>query len=240
MKSKRFTPSSKNFYRLIDNLNVFFNHWDKHYPSPILWDIDKVCPELRILEENYSVIREEVDALLTDRERIPLYNEVSPYIPSATATPGRWQVFMLRGWKYDFKANQAICPKTSALIKKIPKVYLAFFSILDPFKYIERHRGDYKGYIRYHLGIRIPQNPTPHLLVQDKTIYWEEGKSFLFDDFHHHEAFNDNRKARIVLIVDIERPRPFIPRVVNRFFLNTIGRQFFLKRLLGPNAGLKL
>jgi aspartyl/asparaginyl beta-hydroxylase (cupin superfamily) len=225
-------------FNSLDRLNNFFIRWDRYYPEPIFWDIDKTCPELRELENNFSFIQKECAFILENRDLIPTYDKVDPYITTAYRTPGKWQVFMLKGWNYEFKENQKWCPQTTLLLNKIPNIFQAFFSILDPYKYIHTHRGNYKGYLRYHLGVQIPSNPTPHLLVNDKMIYWKEGEGFIFDDFHWHEAFNDNQKPRTVLIVDIVRKRPFTPRVVNYLFLKYIVRPFYFNKLCNSNASV--
>jgi aspartyl/asparaginyl beta-hydroxylase (cupin superfamily) len=213
-------------------VNAFYGLWDRHYPAPILWDVDRACPELRILEEHFPLIQKEADYLLTQRESIPTYKALDPYVTAGEKSPGKWQVFMLKAWKTDFKKRQSLCPETSRLLKYIPSVFQAFFSIMDPFKYIPPHQGMYKGYLRYHLGVKIPTFPRrPHLIVEGETLYWEEGKGFLFDDYLTHEAFNDTSKPRVVLIVDILRPRPLIPDLVNRCILSGFLKPFFFKRV---------
>ena len=51
--------------------------------------------------------------------------------------------------------NEARAPKTAALIRQIPDVYNAFFSVLEPHQHIDPHWGHYKGYVRLLLLLRI-------------------------------------------------------------------------------------
>ncbi len=49
-----------------------------------------------------------------------------------------------------------MCPRTAALMREIPGMTTAMFSILSPRKHILDHRGPYKGVLRYHLGLIVP------------------------------------------------------------------------------------
>ena len=52
--------------------------------------------------------------------------------------------------------NCARCPETVRVLKSIPGMKSAMFSILAPRKHIPEHRGMYKGVLRYHLGLIVP------------------------------------------------------------------------------------
>lgn len=54
--------------------------------------------------------------------------------------------------------NCARCPRTMELLRKVPGAKTAFFSILSPHMHIPAHCGPYKGVIRCHLGLIVP-NP---------------------------------------------------------------------------------
>jgi len=104
------------------------------------------------------------------------------------------------------KKNCARCPETTRLIENIPGMKTAFFSILAPGKYIPEHRGLYKGFIRYHLGIKVPKPFNQCGIKVDGEIrHWEEGKSLIFDDTFTHEAWNLSEEFRVVLLHP-ERP----------------------------------
>jgi beta-hydroxylase len=83
----------------------------------------------------------------------------------------------------------------------------ALFSILAPHKHIGEHRGPYKGVLRYHLGLRIPE-PTEAcgIRVGGELAHWQEGHGLLFDDTYQHEAWNDTDGVRVVLFMDVIRP----------------------------------
>ena len=49
---------------------------------------------------------------------------------------------------YDYiPENEEKAPKTAELLRQIPDVYNAFFSILEPNMHIDPHWGHYKGYV---------------------------------------------------------------------------------------------
>jgi len=95
------------------------------------------------------------------------------------------------------------------VLQKIPGMKSAMFSILAPRKHIPEHRGLWKGVLRYHLGLIIPEPVGSSRIRVGKDVrFWEEGKSMIFDDSHPHEVWNDCDSQRIVLFVDVERPLP--------------------------------
>lgn len=178
---------------------------------PAFYDIDKTYPAFRLLDRGYPVIREEMESVLNYKERIPRYHDLDRaegYISGRKDADKSWRVFMLWSVAGTPTANQARCPRTTALLRKIPGLYQAFFSILDPAKSIPAHSGTYYGYLRYHLGLRVPKNNPPTMRVKDQFHTWEEGRSILFDDSWNHEVSNTSDDLRVVLIVDVLRPLP--------------------------------
>ncbi len=187
---------------------------------PIFWDTDAVCPELHRLEEAFPQIRAEVDALLAERTSMPSYHEINePATGISAGTEGRWNVFMLEILGHRMKENLARCPQTARTLARIPRRIQAFFSVLDPGKSVPLHEGPYLGYLRYHLGVRIPAENPPLIRVAGRPYVWKEGEGAVFDDSWPHEVENHCRELRVVLIVDVRRPLPLIPDLVNRAVL---------------------
>jgi aspartyl/asparaginyl beta-hydroxylase (cupin superfamily) len=62
----------------------------------------------------------------------------------------------------------------------------------------------------------VPAERPPRIRMRDEIYTWKEGESILFDDSWDHEVFNDSSELRAVLIVDVLRPMPRIPALVNR------------------------
>ena len=67
--------------RLIDNpagvLNGRFREAAGGESRPAFYDIDQIHPGLRLLDRNYPVIREEMEAVLKYKDRIPRYHDLS-------------------------------------------------------------------------------------------------------------------------------------------------------------------
>jgi aspartyl/asparaginyl beta-hydroxylase (cupin superfamily) len=131
------------------------------------------------------------------------------------------------------KAFCARCPETMALLDGIPGLFEAFFSILEGGKSIPAHEGPYRGYIRYHLGLVVPEKNPPSIRLKDQIYTWKEGESVLFDDSWNHEVYNQSEGDRVVLIVDIRRPMPqpfdAVNRIVQRIMKPLYGRHIIKK-----------
>lgn len=200
---------------------------------PVFWDIDEVCPELRKLEAAYPAIRAEVEALLADQDSMPAYHEINaPSTEIASTTKGRWNVFMLELLGYRAERNLARCPETARLIEQIPGRLQAMFSVLDPGKSVPLHEGPYLGYLRYHLGIRVPKENPPLIRVAGQPYTWAEGEGVVFDDSWPHQVENEATEPRVVLIVDIRRPLPRVPDLVNRAILHGAAGPLYARKVI--------
>jgi len=151
---------------------------------------------------------------------MPRYHEVNP--PSteiSTSTEGNWNVFMLELLGRRPERNRARCPDTCAALQQVPGILQAFFSVLEPGKSVPLHDGPYIGYLRYHLGVRVPKDDPPLIRVAGREYVWKDGEGVMFDDSWPHEVVNRSREPRVVLVVDLPRPLPLVPRLVNNFML---------------------
>lgn len=197
---------------------------------PVFYDIDTVEPALHKVTAAYPAIRAEFDALLGDLASMPAYGELDKgQSRIAGEGSGRWNVFLLEAFGEKPERNRARCPQTCAAVAKVPNVVQAFFSILDPGKSIPEHSGPYLGYLRYHLGLRVPETRPPTLFLNGIPYTWKEGEGVLFDDSWPHSVANDCPETRAVLIIDIRRPMPgfagFMNRVATLIARYTYGRR---------------
>jgi beta-hydroxylase len=175
------------------------------------------------LEKNSEVIRQELVALLYGQKHLPNIQELSPRQTNLSRQDG-WKsyFFYLLGHRIDESYKR--CPETGKLLDSIPGLALAFFSVLAPGMHIKRHRGSYKGVLRCHLGLIVPEPRTNvRMQVADRMVYWEEGKCVIFDDTHKHEVWNDTDGIRVVLLFDVCRPLPGWLTVVNKFVIRLGG-----------------
>jgi len=171
------------------------------------------------IEANWRVIRQEIEEILENLENVPNFQDVSPDQYSVT-DDDRWKTYFLYAYGLKAKKNCDRCPETTRLIESIPGMKTAFFSILLPGKHIPEHRGPHKGFLRYLLALKVPQEKEKcRIRVGDEIQHWEEGKSMMFDDTFPHEVWNDTDEIRVVLFLDIVRPLHFPMSWFNQFFI---------------------
>ena len=179
-------------------------------------------PWVKQIEENWTVIREELEGVLEDHAALPNFQDISRDQIEIT-DDDRWKTFFLYGFGFKAKLGVEMCPRTAALMEQIPGMKTAMFSILSPHKHILDHRGPYKGVLRYHLGLIVPhEKEACRIRVGEDVRHWEEGKSMIFDDTFNHEVWNDSDETRVVLFVDVLRPLPFPESALNRLIVAAI------------------
>jgi hypothetical protein len=97
-------------------------------------------------------------------------------------------------------------PITLSLLQS-DQIHNAFFSILDPHVDIPPHKGYFKGYLRYHLGIKIPHinSQRPYLVCGGVVYEWKNGEGIVFDDMYSHYVNNPSGQTRVILYLDLKR-----------------------------------
>ena len=221
-----------NYMRLVSLLgpiNRLFDLYTGGPRRPVFYDVDEVRPELAGLRRRFPAIRQELQSLLdnTEAPRAHDVDRMQTYISATTEKD--WRVFYLELIGEKPEANRSRCPVTCAALDRVPGVFQALFSILDPGKSIPSHYGPYRGYLRYHLGLIVPKQDPPQLRVKDEVYTWQEGEDVLWDDTWEHEVINHCKDRRVVLIVDIRRPMPLpltaLNRLVERIMRLVYGKQ---------------
>jgi aspartyl/asparaginyl beta-hydroxylase (cupin superfamily) len=186
-------------------------------------------PWVAHIEQNWEVIREELQRVLEDREALPNFQDISRDQIEIT-DDDRWKTFFLYGYGFEAKLGVEMCPRTAALMREIPGMTTAMFSILSPRKHILDHRGPYKGVLRYHLGLVVPREAEAcRIRVGEEIRHWEAGRSVVFDDTFNHEVWNDTDETRVVLFVDVLRPLPFPESKINELIVKAIGISPFIR-----------
>lgn len=160
----------------------------------------------RELEANAHLIRDELAEVLGLRDELPTMQYISKTQKKIIQTDG-WKTYFFVAYGEKADRNCARCPKTTELLERIPNLEVAFFSILAPGSHIRKHRGVYKGLLRAHLGLIVPEpSQDCRMSVGDEMIYWKEGECVVFDDTYPHEVWNDTDGVRVVLLIDVHRP----------------------------------
>lgn len=180
-----------------------------------------------LLREHWRAIRDEALAVLAQPDAVPLLDEVSPD-HRRIAPPGKWRSFFLHAYGGALPENIARCPRTAALVARVPRLNSAFFSILAPGAHIPAHRGVTKGLITCHLGLIVPDGPV-RMQVSSEAVRWAEGETLVFDDTWEHEVWNDTNATRVVLLVQFGRPLRAPGRWIANLLLWGIRRSSFVR-----------
>ncbi len=187
------------------------------------------------MEDNYLIIRDEFLALQSTQ--IPSFATLSPEQERINEKQD-WKAFVLLAYGNWVDKNSKLCPQTTQLLKEIPAIKSAMFSVLAPGTVLIPHRGPYRGVLRYHLALMVPKQNAADcaLIVDHQKISWQEGSAYVFDDGYEHEAYNRTSEPRVVLFIDFERPLLFPFNFLNRFLIFVISQTPFIKRIY-RNAG---
>jgi len=212
------------FIKFVEDMNVKFSK----YGNPPIYD-KETFPWVKKIENNWEKIRKELDEVMERREDLPSFHEIMPEVETIT-TDNNWKTFFLAGYGLESDENASRCPETVRLLKQIPGMKTAFFSILSPNKHIPAHKGPFNGVLRYHLGLIVPEPKENCKIRIDKEItHWDEGDSIIFDDTYNHEVWNDTSGFRAVLFVDFVRPVKFPFNLFNKLVVSAAAFAPFIK-----------
>ena len=200
--------------RFVERLNLRY----ATHGNPSLYRTD-VFPWAKAIESDWRLIRAELDRVLERKNELPNVQDITPDATSISRDAS-WKIFPLVAYGIRAPRNIELCPSTWRLVRRIPGLKTAMFSILEPGKHIPAHRGPYNGVLRLHLGLIVPQPPElVRMRVGSDIVHWEEGRALIFDDAYEHEVWNDTDQLRVVLFVDFAKPLGFPANVVNRLLL---------------------
>lgn len=186
-------------------------------------------PWVPALEARWRDIRAELEKVLARPEAIPNFQDISRDQVNITQDD-KWKTFFLYGYGYRMDGNCARCPETTRIVESIPGMFTAFFSVLAPGKHIPLHRGPYKGVLRCHLGLIVPEpREQCRIEVGGETACWTEGRCLVFDDTYKHQVRNDTDGTRVVLFLDIVRPMRFPGSWLNAVVLRLIRLSPFIR-----------
>ena len=94
------------------------------------------------------------------------------------------------------------------IVSKIPNIETLLFSRIKPGTVLNPHRGWANlsnRILRCHLTLQTGKDN--YVAVKNKKKYHKEGKIIIFDDSKLHYSSNLSNKSRIVLIIDVVRPK---------------------------------
>jgi beta-hydroxylase len=225
-----------------NNRNIFFiklrdwnlNFYNKFISNPPYLDSDKYFPEHKILENNWTLIRDEINEMVAKTNSLPKFHDVDDGQEFISNNDGKaWNMFLVKTYGFWHKQNSKLCPKIVELFKPFKDVSSISISFLSPGKHIPPHNGPYKGILRYQLAISVPKNGNCQLFVDNKPYSWTEGKGVMFDDTYVHEVRNETDETRIAVLLDLRRKNmPLFLRVYDFIFFKIIQLLVILNRTM--------
>lgn len=189
-------------------------------------------PQFKILEENYLKILNEFLSVTEERRKKKIEDGLfQPWVEKnlyEESNEEGWDVapLMIGGNIIEERCKKF--PILHEFTSKINGIVSISFSLLKPGTHIVPHKGydDYsERVLRFHMGLIVPDGDVG-IRVERDIKKWEEGKSFIFDDFLIHEAWNFTEKDRVVLIIDFLKEESDGAVFVDRNFNNSIKNYF--------------
>jgi beta-hydroxylase len=194
-------------------------------------------PALTVLSDNWQIIRAEAQQLVA-----------AGYIKVAENNNDLgFNSFFKRGWKRFYlkwyqnflPSAELLCPATVALLKQIPGIHGAMFTLLPRGGQLKPHRDPYAGTLRYHLGLITPNDESCRIYVDGEPYHWRDGESVLFDETFIHSAKNDSDIDRIILFCDVERPLNYKwVTAINQIFCKYVMSQSATQNLASDKVGM--
>ena len=243
-KKKLFTKSVNKVFRWFEDVGLM-----RRTPA-YERDYHRTYPGLAELEAKHDVVKAECLALLGIKDKLTNMQELGAGYTAGGIHTAQWKAFMFASGGQFVEENCTRAPQTAELLKRIPNMDNAFFSVLDPNQYITPHWGYYKGFLRYHLGVVIPENnengkcwlrvnddladndqQEKELIERGEKYHWHEGEGIIFDDNYLHDAANESDEVRVVLWLDMRRPMPFYAGIFNKLVLWFVGRDASVEKI---------
>ena len=146
---------------------------------------DEEVPEMKVLRDNYTVIRNELEQLI----RI---GDVGLDVPDRIYRNNSWKLFPLYEDGKPIPTNTAKCPETTKIIEQFENLTelgsVVGFSNIYPGTSITPHTGRSNSRVRIHLGLIVPDNC--FLMAGNNMVHWKEGEPFAFNDSFLHSVQN--------------------------------------------------
>lgn len=199
---------------LFSPLNVLMYAFSAVPRDPILRVDDFPC--LAPLREEWRTIRAEALALWEEGQIT--YDPSHSDLAFVAFQKRGWKRFYLK-WYHDFLPSAArLCPRTVELVRSIPEINAAAFTVLPPGKKLGKHRDPFASSLRFHLGLVTPAREGCRIWIDGEPYAWKEGEALVFDETYVHWAENATDEPRIILFCDFTRPlRTPVMRAFSRF-----------------------
>ena len=178
---------------------------------PFIHDYQPVFPASSDIENSYHAIKSEYEDFTSEYKADCIRKSNPAFTIENTSDDNNcWRgLYLKRAGTIDESQTKHFS-KTIACLRN-EQIHNAFFSILDPGVEIPGHTGYYKGYLRYHLGVDIPNNSSlddnskAYIVCGEEKYVWKNGEGIVFDDMYYHYVKNPSNQTRVVLYLDIKR-----------------------------------
>jgi aspartate beta-hydroxylase len=206
--------------------NLVRRIYEKRIDAPAILDADADFPNAARFVAAWQAIRDEALALRV--EKVPRFHELMPEQADISANDGLdWRMFILKAYDVEVPENIVRLPTLRRLLTECPEVKSATISFLAPHKHIPRHRGPFRGIMRFHLGLQIPKEPGGRpatiMMIDDREHRIADGECLLWDDTYPHEVMNNSDQPRVALLLDVWRPRmPADMEVLSRLIVGAV------------------
>ncbi len=197
----------------------------------------RAFPALAVLHENWQTIRDEGLQLLDGGHvrAATSYNDVgfNSFFRSG------WKRFYLKWYEDPLPSAEALCPQTVALLKRVPLVHAAMFTLLPPGSKLGAHRDPYAGSLRYHLGLYTPNSADCYIAVDGERYHWRDGEDIIFDETYIPTAENKTDQTRLILFCDVERPvHTRLVQAYNHFMCSRMMKAAATQNIEGERVGV--
>lgn len=195
--------------------------------APVL-DCAEYFPNAQRFAHAWRQVRDEALGIASRIETVPRFEEIMPE-QAAISRQDRhdWRMFILKAYGAEVPQHMARCPALASLLRQTPEVLSAAISFLAPGKHVPRHRGPFRGILRFHLGLSMPLGkdgrPAAVLQIADGVHRLADGECLLWDDTYPHEVLNASPEVRIALLLDVRRQgMPFDMRLLSSFVISAV------------------
>src|SRR5581483_4928864 len=146
-------------------MSVFYDHacdvlrsiYDTRIETPPILPTDIYFPGAALFTGRWRDIRREVLAIGEQLAGAPRFHEIMGEQAAISAQDGRdWRMLLLKAYGVAMPDNLKKCPTIASLLEDAPEVISCVISMLAPGKHIPRHRGPFRGILRFHLMLVMP------------------------------------------------------------------------------------
>ena len=200
---------------------VYFYKSNNKLLNKNFYKINETFPFLNKIYDNLDIYQEEINKVVNDKSWI---NWVEKDLYDIKEKMD-WKIFPFCGFNTWAEENCNKCPQLTTFLKTIPGLKIAILSKMSPGTKLTEHRGwaNHSNHVlRCHFNFIIPDNCFLSVGDYKKTSIqipenikniirevkkYKKNKWLIFDDSKLHYSWNNGKSDRIVLILDIERPK---------------------------------